>query len=358
MSKTISTKNYDIIIGEEIFTEIKNYLHKNNYSKIFVLVDENTRRFCLPILILHMNNISHFNFIQIPSGEENKNIQTCCYAWEKLSELGADRKSLLINFGGGVLGDMGGFIASTFMRGIDYINIPTTLLSMVDASIGGKIGIDFNKVKNQIGLFVNPKAVYIMSGFLNTLPERQIYSGFAEIIKHALIKDYKYWKEIQMTNILSEKALEILIEKSITIKKNVVNKDPLEKGPRKILNFGHTIGHAIETYSLLNDKTPLLHGEAVAIGIICESFLSNRTTGLPMEEFKEISDFIFLKFKKYDLQPESFNELINLMKHDKKNEKEKINFTLLKKIGSGVINQTCSENDIYGSFRYYQQLWN
>lgn len=352
----IETGTYNIYFGEGIFDQLKAFTESGQYSKLFILVDENTRKNCLPILLLSLNKLQDFNIIQILSGEEQKNITSCVYVWEKLSELGANRKSLLINLGGGVIGDMGGFIASTYQRGMDFINIPTTLLSQVDASVGGKLAIDFNNLKNQIGLFCNPKAVFIFSGFLNTLSSRQLLSGFAEIIKHALIFSEEYWQQVKKFSFIEEEDLSDLVKKSVEIKNEIVTKDPFEHNLRKSLNFGHTIGHALESYSLLSDPEPLLHGEAIAAGMICESYISSKKSGLSKSSLDEISGFIISKFGKSDFNDYNLDKVLNFMKHDKKNESDKINFTLLNKIGQSEINHNCSFEEIIGALEYYISL--
>jgi 3-dehydroquinate synthase len=356
MTSIIETYSYEILIGQDVFSEFIKFIETKNFSKIFILIDENSKKFCLPVLDPYLAHIPEHFFIEIKSGEENKNIQTCMEVWQALSNLKADRNSLLVNFGGGVIGDMGGFIASTYKRGISFINIPTTLLAQVDASVGGKLGIDFNNLKNEVGLFADPKEIYIFPPFIKTLEQRDLLSGYAEIIKHALIADGQYWQTIKNINIQVEDKWQGLIEKSVRIKNKIVMHDPFEKNLRKSLNFGHTIGHAIESYSLLNDKMPLLHGEAIAIGMICESFLSFHFNGLPEEELHDITDYIFSIFEKYDLAPEKFAEILKFMYHDKKNENNTINFTMLKKIGSADINQTCPEPEIFQALSYYQGL--
>jgi 3-dehydroquinate synthase len=356
MTSIIETYSYEILIGQDIFNEFINFIETKNFSKIFILIDENTRKFCLPELEPYLARIPGHIFIEIKSGEENKNIQTCMQVWQSLSDSKADRNSLLVNFGGGVIGDMGGFIASTYKRGISFVNIPTTLLSQVDASVGGKLGIDFNNLKNEVGLFADPKEIYIFPPFIKTLEQRQLLSGYAEIIKHALIADNQYWHTIKNINIFVEDKWQALIEKSVRIKNKIVMHDPFEKNLRKALNFGHTIGHAIESYSLVNDKIPLLHGESIAIGMICESFLSYHFNGLPEEELHDITGYILSIFEKYDLAPEKLSEIMKFMYHDKKNENNIINFTMLKKIGSADINKTCPEAEIYQALHYYQGL--
>lgn len=356
-------KNNPIITGIDIWEKLEKLLFMKYYlSKNIIIVDENSCKYCLPI-IENLEQLSKLQIIQINSGEKNKNIETVNSIWEKLTYFEADRKSVLINLGGGVIGDLGGFAASTFKRGIDFINIPTTLLSQVDASIGGKTGIDFvtkegKVLKNQVGVFKNPKAVFIFPGFLKTLNQREILCGWAEIIKHALISDNNYWKEIKNNFLKSDLSSGVdylypIILRSIKIKKGIVLEDPYEKGFRKVLNFGHTIGHALESFSLENDKNPLLHGEAVAIGIICEAFISSKICGLKSEELDDISSFIRDKYIPYKMNKKHFPYLISLMKSDKKNEKGVISFSLLPKIGNCIVNQNCGESIILDSLKFY-----
>ncbi|MDP4266884.1 MAG: 3-dehydroquinate synthase [Bacteroidota bacterium] len=356
----LKTPNSRIYISENVFSEIKKFLKSSNYSneKIFILVDENTIQNCLPVLINEVEELNKAEIIEIESGEENKTIDICIQLWESLSELNANRKSLLVNLGGGVIGDMGGFIASTFKRGMNFINIPTTLLSMVDASVGGKTGVDLNNIKNIIGVFNEPRAVFINPSFLNTLSQRQLLSGFAEILKHGLIADKNYWNLITSSNpdFHNPEYMSDLIYRSVEIKNDIVLKDPLEKDLRKILNFGHTIGHAIETLSLEKDKDPLLHGESVAIGLICESFLSVKYTNLDEAALYSISSSIKSLYKHYPINKNLYNKLTDIMKKDKKNENQKINFTLLKGIGNAEININCNINDIHQSLDYYNKL--
>ena len=349
--KIIELDNYKIYVGESVWTNINKYVL--NYSKIFVIVDENTKRDCLPILEKQLN--LPLNIILIPAGEINKNIDTCQVIWQEMMNKSGNRNALTINLGGGVITDMGGFCASTFKRGMDFIQIPTTLLSQVDASIGGKLGIDFQQIKNSIGLFANPKAVFINPNFLETLPKREVRSGFAEIIKHALIVDVKQWQVLkQITDLSKVNWAEKLIP-SLKIKKAVVEADPFEKGWRKALNFGHTIGHAIESL-YLETETPLLHGEAIAIGMICESYLSYKILELSKSALMEITDCIIKIYGKIDLSNLDINAALQLMRQDKKNEANVINFTLLHKIGGAKVNQTTNEQLITESINFYREL--
>jgi 3-dehydroquinate synthase len=352
----IKADNYSIFVSNDIAKDINRFLNakKNNYSKLFILVDENSLKHCYPQLVEKIELFEHAEIIEIDSGEESKNIEVCTQIWSALSEYGADRKALFVNIGGGVIGDMGGFIASTFKRGIDFINIPTTLLSQVDASVGGKVGIDLNHLKNEIGVFNNPAAVFVNSDFLNTLDKRQILSGFAEIIKHALIADANYWSKVINTNFSDLNSLNELITISIHIKNTIVSEDPKEKNIRKTLNFGHTIGHAIETFFLEQDhKKHLLHGEAIAIGMICEAYLSHKVCKLSANELTTITKFILGKYKAVKISETDIHRLIELMKHDKKNEKGDINFSLLSVIGKCEINKTAKADLIIESIKYY-----
>ena len=349
---TLQSNTYQIFFENSI-QQLGNFITNGNYSKILFLVDTNTGEHCLPVIKAALPNLTEFDIIEIDPGEENKNIDFCIGIWKMMLDFKADRNSLLINLGGGVITDIGGFAASTFKRGIDFVQVPTTLLSQVDASVGGKTGIDMDQVKNVIGTFTQPKAVFVEPEFLKTLSRREVVSGFAEIIKHGLIYDADLFKSLQ--KIQPEEVTADVIYRSIEIKNEVVTADPYEKGLRKILNFGHTIGHAIESYSLKHDKNPLLHGEAIAIGFICESFLSVKYNGLSELELKAIQDCIISYYPKYRLKA-PFEKLLSIMQNDKKNEGGKINFSLLKSIGQCGIDSFCSENDIRESIEYYKAL--
>ena len=328
--KEIKSDDYSIWMGNNSLSK----LEVSSYSKIAILIDENTKRDCL----YKLPKIENSLIIEIPSGEENKNISTCNFIWEKLTENQFDRNSLLINLGGGVIGDIGGFCASTYKRGIDFIQIPTTLLAMVDASFGGKLGVDFKDLKNQIGVFNNPKSVLIDPVFLKTLPEKELKSGFAEVVKHALIADQHLWSTITSTPFTNLDWQEI-ITISVDIKNNIVLSDPLENGERKKLNFGHTYGHAIESY-YLEKGTPILHGEAIFMGMILEIDLSS----ISEEEKQEIKNFILSNFS-LPFTPKKSNILSNLV-NDKKNKEGKINFSLLNKIGDGSIDHLFSIDEL------------
>ena len=317
-----------------------------------MIVDANTNEHCLPIFDDKVD--FEYETIKIEAGEIYKDIETCQFIWHKMMSFQFSRSGLVINLGGGVIGDMGGFCASTFKRGVDFIQMPTTLLSQVDASIGGKLGIDFQQVKNSIGVFNNPKAVYANFDFLKTLPAREVRSGFAEIIKHSLIRDIEQWKAIIEVQDLTAIDWSTYLIPSLKIKKEIVEIDPFEKGLRKALNFGHTIGHAIESHFLETEK-PLLHGEAIAIGMICESYLSKKV-GLSEEALKEIESFLFRIYGKINLPTKAFSVMLGIMRQDKKNIGDQINFTLLETTGHGVVNQTATTNEIIEAMHYYNSL--
>ncbi len=350
---TIQSNNYPIYFDNSI-DELVNFVEKGHYSRFFILTDENTAVHCLPMIKSRFEGFDNFDIIEINAGEESKGIDFCIGIWKMLIDFGADRKSLLINLGGGVVSDMGGFVASTFKRGIDFVHVPTTLLSQVDASVGGKTGIDIDSIKNIIGTFMQPKAVFISYDFLKSLPARQILSGTAEMLKHGLIIDAAFWQALKVSDLTVPSAE--LIYWSIEIKNKVVLEDPTEKGVRKALNFGHTIGHAVETYSLINDKDPLTHGEAIAVGMICEAYLSHKKTGLSNDELTEIVEVINSLYPKYSLGGVSYDTLYTLMLKDKKNENGKINCTLLKHIGQFSLDNICTNDELCESLSYYASL--
>ncbi len=342
------------IYFESGLSPLKDILVQNKYSKVFVFADTNTSALCIPIFREFLDELEDFDIIETDPGEENKNIDFCIGIWKTLLDFGADRKCLMINLGGGVITDMGGFVASTYKRGVDFINIPTTLLSQVDASVGGKTGIDIDSVKNMVGTFSLPKAVFIEHTFLTTLSKRELLSGFAEMIKHGLIADQPYYESLKKSDYQNIEPQAIY--RSVQIKNEVVTEDPLEKGLRKILNFGHTIGHAVETYALTHDKKPLTHGEAIAIGMVCEGFLSAKYCNLTDDELKDISGYINSIYPKYNIKEKSFKALLALMQSDKKNEDGQIMFSLLNKIGECAFNCRVTKDDILNSLNYYNSL--
>lgn len=349
----ISSIGYDVVFDDTL-AELAAFIQTSNYTKVLILTDRNTSVHCLPLLQDAMHGFDGYEVIEVDAGEENKNIDFCVGIWKMMLDFGADRQSLLVNLGGGVVTDMGGFAASTFKRGIDFVQVPTTLLSQVDASVGGKTGIDLDHVKNIIGTFAQPKAVFISTKFLGTLDKRQIVSGFAEVIKHGLISDRKFY-ELVKTLDATELSL-AHIKHSVSLKNAVVTQDPTEKGMRKILNFGHTIGHAIESYSLANDVKPLLHGEAIAIGMICEGYLAYRKGSLAESELDDVVYTFRKHFPDYHYRSEIYGRLFDLMKNDKKNTGKRIGFALLNGIGQCSIDVFIDEHLIEESLDFYREL--
>ncbi|MGH2665405.1 3-dehydroquinate synthase [Flavobacterium sp.] len=351
----IVSNGYSIYFNQEGYVSLNAYLKENTFSKIFILVDESSNEFCLQNLLPQIETETVIEIIELESGEENKTIETCAQVWNVLIELGADRKSLMINLGGGVITDLGGFVASTYKRGISFINIPTTLLSMVDASVGGKNGVDLGGLKNQIGTITNPAMVIIDSSYIESLPQNQMRSGLAEMLKHGLIAKKSHWEKFKQMQVIDFADFDDLIRESVEIKSDIVTQDPTENGIRKALNFGHTLGHAIETYFLENpDKTSLLHGEAIAAGMIMESFISLEQNLISENEFNEIKFVLNSVFDKINIDQSEENSIIELLIHDKKNEYGKVQFALLDGIGKIKINQTAENETINRAFLNYK----
>lgn len=355
------------ILFKDIFKNLNDFT-KNYAGQIVFLVDKNTQIHCLPLVLERCEDLETATFLEIPAGESAKQIENVVEVWDGMLDLNLDRNSLLINLGGGVVTDLGGFAASTFKRGIKFINIPTSLLAMADASVGGKTGIDFKGLKNQIGTFSLPEMVLISPEFLATLPQEQLNSGFAEMLKHGLIQDKKHWQDLVRLEQVSPENIAPFIQHSVEIKKKVVEQDPTEKGLRKILNAGHTLGHAIETYflnkkknidvylnELINGGDELLHGEAVAIGLILEAYISSKKNKLSGMELEEISKGLIKFFPKRNLP--AYAEIKNYLLQDKKNKSGEIQFMLLEKIGKCDSKPiTVEENLIKEAFQYYLNL--
>ena len=351
----IEANGYSVIFNEEGYKALNNQISENNYSKIFIIVDSITNEVCLPKLLPYIATELTIEIIEFESGEINKNIETCIQIWNVLTELGADRKSLIINLGGGVVTDLGGFVASTFKRGIDFINIPTTLLSMVDASVGGKTGVDLGNLKNQIGVINTPKIVLIDTSYLDTLSQIEMRSGLAEILKHGLIFDKAYWKQFLDLSKIDYANFDQIIYDSIKIKNKIVMQDPNEQGIRKALNFGHTLGHAIESYFLEDEnKKTLLHGEAIAIGMILESYISMQKNLITTDEYLEIKTTINSIYESVVIEESDMNPILQLLIHDKKNEYGAIKFVLLDGIGKFITNQEVENKLISAAFLDYK----
>jgi len=349
--KTIQAVTYPVHFSENGYSKLADFVAQKNYSSIFVLVDNNTHELCYPRFIRNFATNSKIEVIEIEAGEIHKNLETCIGIWNAMTELGADRKSLMITVGGGVITDMGGFVASAFKRGIDFINIPTTLLSMVDASVGGKTGVDLGVLKNQIGFFANPEMVIVDPEYLQTLSAREIRSGTAEIIKYGLTYDVNLFNEIK-----DNKNLNIvdLIHRSIEIKNEVVIEDPKEAGLRKILNYGHTLGHAVESYFLETEsKETLTHGEAIAIGMVCESYMSAKLLGFPEATVAIIKEAIIHIYGKIEILESDFDAILSLLKHDKKNVGGNVNFVLLNKLEDFKLDCKVPLDIVIDSMKYY-----
>ena len=353
--QSIAANGYPIVFSENGYEYLNDIIEKNKYSIIFILSDTNTNEYCLSRFLPLLATNKTIEIIEIESGETEKNITTCVEIWSILTELGGDRKSLLINVGGGVITDIGGFVASTFKRGIDFIHIPTTLLAMVDASVGGKNGVDLGSLKNQIGVINVPKLVLIDTDYLSTLPQNEMRSGLAEMLKHGLIADADYWTIFKVLNGIDFADFDSLIYRSIEIKNEIVMQDPTENGIRMALNFGHTLGHAIESYFLENEnKKTLLHGEAIAAGMILESYISWQKKLLSAAEYIEIKNTINAVFETIVFEENDLKPILELLIHDKKNEYGKIQFALLDGIGSIKINQEVENELIIKSFDDYK----
>lgn len=323
-----------------------------DFSKVFVLVDCNTEKHCLP-LITSTEKTYCYHVISIPAGEQHKTLASCEYIWKTFTDNHADRNSLLISLGGGMITDLGGFSAAVYKRGIPHIHIPTSLLAMVDASVGGKNGVDFHGIKNLIGVIDFNYESWICPEFLYTLPERELKSGYAEIIKHYLISDAEGFQFISDSEFgLGSLTWFETIKKAVAIKQSFTAKDPTEKNIRKALNFGHTIGHAVESV-FLNTKNPLLHGEAVALGMICESYISHKKGLLDIDDLKEITEFLRLVFVLPKVEKTA--QILDFIKHDKKNT-DTVNFVLLNQIGNFKIDVAIDEDLIIDALNYYNSF--
>lgn len=341
----------NILFSSDPAGDLKRFFEEKKYGKIAVLTDEHTDALCYPLI---REALPFHGKISIASGEEHKNLGTCEHIWSKMTEQEMDRHSVLVILGGGVLGDMGGFCAATYKRGIDFVLMPTTLLAQVDASIGGKLGIDFQHYKNHIGVFQTPVLTILHGGFLQTLPDAEKRSGFAEIIKHALIADAAVWNQIRNTP-FEEQPWHNLLQHSVKVKLDVVTEDPYEKGRRKILNAGHTIGHAIETY-LLQANRKVLHGEAVAAGLVCEAFLAKERGLLKEEELIAISGYIQHVFGKVPIHEGEEETIARLTRQDKKNKGSKIMCVLLDGIGNARWDYEIKPEEVKMALAFYRTV--
>lgn len=345
----------EVILCESLENSLAEAIKKCPHDRLFILTDEHTHRLCLPQL-QNIPAIQDATEIIIGAEDVHKNLETLASVWQALSEQGATRHSLLINLGGGMVTDLGGFAAATFKRGIAYINIPTTLLSMVDASVGGKTGINFNGLKNEIGVFAPASSVLLETEFLRSLDAHNFFSGYAEMLKHGLISTPEHLAELLSfdTEQIDYAALKAMVGRSVQVKENIVEQDPKEHGIRKALNLGHTIGHAFESLALAENR-PVLHGYAVAWGIVCELYLSHIKTGFPKEKMRQTIQFIKENYGAFAFNCKQYDRLYELMLHDKKNTAGIINFTLLKEVGDICLNQTADKETIFEVLDFYRE---
>ena len=345
----------EVILCESLEKSLIHAIERCPHDKLFILTDEHTRRLCLPALV-NLPKIKEAVSITIGAEDVHKTLETLASVWTALSNQGATRHSLLINLGGGMVTDLGGFAAATFKRGMAYINLPTTLLAMVDASVGGKTGINFNGLKNEIGAFAPASSVLIETDFLRTLDAANFFSGYAEMLKHGLISRTDHWAELLNfdTAHIDYRALKLLVGQSVQVKEGIVAQDPYEKGIRKALNLGHTVGHAFESLALAENR-PVLHGYAVAWGMVCELYLSHLRVGFPKDKMRQTIQFIKENYGIFHFDCKKYEQLYAYMTHDKKNTSGIINFTLLKEIGDICINQTADKETIFEMFDFYRE---
>ena len=344
-----------VIISKDLQPELEHAIAQCRHDRLFVLTDDITVDKCWSI-IKDYGCLEKARMITIPSSDVNKNIASVEHVWTELSRLGATRHSCLINLGGGMVTDLGGFAASTFKRGIDFINIPTTLLSIIDASVGGKTGFNFNGLKNEIGVFNDSKFVILSTLFLKTLDIRNILSGYAEMLKHGLISDTDTWARLVSFDLSMPDMTELgtMIADNVQVKERIVAADHEEKGIRKALNLGHTAGHAFESMAIRRGR-PMLHGYAVAYGLICELYLSVIKQGFPVDKMRQTVGFIRQHYGMTDFTCNDYNELLELMSHDKKNVNGIINFTLLGDIGDIHIDRTATKKEIFEAFDFCRE---
>ena len=343
-----------MIISGELEKALAEAIGECRADRLFVLADETTEQLCLP-LTGGFGCLQQAEKIVIPAGDQHKGLESVSHVWNELQRMGATRHSLLINLGGGMVTDLGGFAASTFKRGIHLINIPTTLLSMVDASVGGKTGFNFGGLKNEIGIFRNASSVILDTVFLKTMDTENLLSGYAEMLKHGLISNHDILSELLSFDIEQPdlEQLKRMVADSVQVKQRIVLEDPTEQGIRKALNLGHTVGHAFESLAL--QRQPVLHGYAVAWGLVCELYLSVAKTGFPVELMRQVVRFVFEHYGRMPITCDDYPTLLELMSHDKKNVAGRINFTLLGGVGDIRINQTATKAEIEEALDFYRE---
>ena len=345
----------DVILSENIGESLSAAIGNVAHDRLFVLTDETTLKLCWP-LVSELPCLAEAQMITIGATDENKTLESLSHVWTELQRGGATRHSLMLNLGGGMVTDLGGFAASTFKRGIAYINVPTTLLSMVDASVGGKTGINFGGLKNEIGVFNCARSVILDTTFLRTLDYENLASGYAEMLKHGLISNVETWAELMRFDLQQAdyELLRTMVAKSVAVKERIVDEDPLEHGIRKALNLGHTVGHAFESLAMAENRT-VLHGYAVAWGLVCELYLSVRHTGFPKDKLWQTLQFVKENYGKFSFDCKQYGRLYELMTHDKKNTAGVVNFTLLGEVGDIRINQTATREEIFDMLDFYRE---
>ena len=345
----------DVILSENIGESLSAAIGNVAHDRLFVLTDETTLKLCWP-LVSELPCLAEAQMITIGATDENKTLESLSHVWTELQRGGATRHSLMLNLGGGMVTDLGGFAASTFKRGIAYINVPTTLLSMVDASVGGKTGINFGGLKHEIGVFNCARSVILDTMFLRTLDYENLASGYAEMLKHGLISNVETWAELMRFDLQQAdyELLRTMVAKSVAVKERIVDEDPLEHGIRKALNLGHTVGHAFESLAMAENRT-VLHGYAVAWGLVCELYLSVRHTGFPKDKLWQTLQFVKENYGKFSFDCKQYDRLYELMTHDKKNTAGVVNFTLLGEVGDIRINQTATREEIFDMLDFYRE---
>lgn len=355
--KEIFCGDYSVYIGNEAFDLLEKYITQNNFSTLVLIADQQTYTYCFDYFRNRVPAAQNCVIYTFPAGEKSKTLATCTDIWNFLSEQKTDRDALVINLGGGVVTDLGGFVAATYQRGIKYINIPTSLLAKVDASVGGKTGVDFNGLKNQIGVIKNPEMVLIDSQFLKTLPQAELHSGIAEVLKHGLISASNYWSEVTAKKLGYDSDWDTIVYQSVVIKNAIVTQDSNEQNIRKHLNFGHTLGHAIESYCMLaQNRTPILHGHAVAIGMVLACYLSGKYFGFSEKVQSELLSVYYDYYPPTPFSAEEVQQILELMKYDKKNRKGVAQFVLLKDIGKPVLDCEVEESAIKEAFAYFNEI--
>jgi 3-dehydroquinate synthase len=345
-----------VVISKDLKADLQAFFASMSYDRLFLLTDTNTQEKCYP-LIKDIPALQDAPVITVQAGDTHKDIEQVAYIWSRLSNEGASRNSLLVNLGGGMITDMGGFAGATFKRGLRTVNIPTTLMASVDAAVGGKTGVNFNGLKNEVGSFYPPECVFIDCEFLRTLDRDNLLSGYAEMIKHALISSMDIYASVLLFDLdarIDYAFLNRMVAQSVAVKERIVEEDPKEHGIRKALNFGHTIGHAYESLSFRKNR-PLLHGHAVAAGIVSELYLSHKVCGFPMEKLSQVVYYLKEYYPAFVFDCKDYDALYELMTHDKKNEAGVINFTLLSQVGDVQINRQVSKEKILESLDFYRE---